>query len=252
MANTTLDPSLYLHAPQLDVAGSLSLGKAMLAAAPRGASEGVKKSARVLHGAVVTLDKAFTASAPAASLEDMRPLDHTLDGCWGAVRDRLEAFAVLPESSKARGRALAIAAELFPDGTSFLKLNYPSEHAESDKRLAIVKTHAKDLETLVGGEFIDALRKAHTAYGKALGITEAKPGAPAAPNLREPLDALRAAIGKDTVQLLAWADGDGASALQALAPMDQLRALRNRRRSASTATALPPVAPAPTPTQPPA
>ena len=39
MSNTTLDPSLYVHAPQLDVAGSLSLGRALLAAAPRGASE---------------------------------------------------------------------------------------------------------------------------------------------------------------------------------------------------------------------
>ncbi len=250
MSNTTLDPSLYVHAPQLDVAGSLSLGKAMLAAAPRGASEGVKRSARVLHTAVVTLDKAFTATAPAASLEDMRPLDHTLDGCWGAVRDRLEAHAALPESSKSRGKAIAIAQELFPDGTSFLKLNYPSEHAESDKRLAVVKKHNKDLASLVGEEFIDALRKAHTAYGKALGITEAKPGAPAAPNLREPLDALRAAIGKYTVQLLAWADSDGASALEALRPIDEFRALAGRRRS--QAAALPPGAPAPTaPTPPP-
>lgn len=156
----------------------------------------------------------------------------------------------LPESNKARTKAIAIAQELFPDGTTFLKLNYASEHAESDKRLAIIKQHEKDLDALVGAEFIDALRKAHGAYGKALGITEVKPGAPVPPNLKDPLSALRTAIGKYTVQLLAFAEGDGSSAVTALAPIDQFRSLAARRRS--QVAVLPPGAPSPTsPTPPP-
>ena len=241
----TLDPSIYVHCPQLDVAGSLSLGKALLAAAPHGASAGVKRTAHALHGAVVGLEDAFKASNVASSLDDMRPLDHTLDLCWGAVRDRLSAFSALPEKSKARALSLAIASELFPDGTVFLKLNYPSEHAESEKRLGIVKKHEKDLDALVGAEFLAALRAAHAAYGKALGITEAKAPAVAAPSLREPLDALRAAVAKYGVQLLAFADdGHAAAAKKALAPIDAFRALAGRRKS--PAEPLPAGAPSPT------
>ncbi len=247
----TLDPSLYVHCPQLDVAGSLSLGKALMAAAPKGASAGVKKTAHAVHAALGSLEKAFASSNVPSSLEDMRPIDHTLDVCWGAVRDRLDAFGALADGNKSKKTALAIAAELFPDGTTFLKANYPSEHAESDKRLAIVKKHEKDLDALVGDEFISALRDAHAAYGKALGITHAKEAAPAPPTLREPLDAFRAAVGKYAVQLLAFGDdGHAAAARSALAPIDQFRALAGRRRS--DGAALPPAAPSPTsPTPPP-
>lgn len=51
----TLDPSLYVHCPQLDVAGSLSLGKALLAAAPHGASAGVKRTAHAVQISSKTL-----------------------------------------------------------------------------------------------------------------------------------------------------------------------------------------------------
>ncbi len=247
----SIDPSNYVHQPQLDVAGSLSFGKALLAAAPHGAGAAVVKAGKALHSSVVALAAAFNANAPQTSVEDLRAFDQTLDHAWAAFDDRLSAYASLPTSSKSRANAVALRAEIFPDGMTFLKLNYPSEHAESEKRLAIVKSHEKDFDVLVGEEFIASLRAAHAAYGKALGITEAKKEITESVSLAEPLAAFRAAAGKYALQVLAFGDDEkhSAAARKALAPVDAFRAItlaaRGGKRKAAAPAPLPPDAPAP-------
>lgn len=88
-------------------------------------------------------------------------------------------------------RATVLLQTLFPTGLDFLKLPYAEEWAESERRLAMIKRDglASELEALAGKPYLPAVKKAHTAYGAALGITDKKAATVDAVRVVEPLRA---------------------------------------------------------------
>lgn len=85
--------------------------------------------------------------------------------------------------------------------------------------------------------------RTHEAYGKALGIAEPLPESPAPVTVEEPLLALRRALKRYALQVIATADEDSPASVEAvvraLAPIEEARPLRTR--------ATPPVEGEPTP-----
>lgn len=228
-----LDLLSYMRLPKLDVASALSLAKMLLRRAPRRSSPGVRHAVSGVEAARGKLEAEWVQQIAPRTRSDLRPLGRRLDATWGAVRDRLVNYTVLPDDSPERARAVAIHDLLFHDGLAFLKLAFMREHAESERRIRIIDERglAKDLARLVGDRFVQALRDVHRQYGDALGITQAVlPPAPI--HLAEPLRALVDAMSDYALQLIALARHDAALRDEvglALAPIDDFRVAAARR-----------------------
>jgi len=105
-----------------------------------------------------------------------READTQLDRVWSAIDRFLSAWAAIDGTELAE-QATALRQRLFPDGLAFLTKNFNAEWAASEQRLG-------------GGAFVASLRRAHKAYGQALGVTEAKDAPLPVPQIREARDAV--------------------------------------------------------------
>lgn len=126
----------------------------------------------------------------------VRAADKVEDNAVNALHGFLSAFLRLPEDHPQRGEAAAIFAVFFGDGSlEFITWRPIKEWAEVEKRLKALDAAGLEprLAALGGKVFLDHLRTAHVAYGRALGITEAPPAEMPA-NVRERLDALLRAV----------------------------------------------------------
>src|SRR5262249_18401445 len=131
-------------------------------------------------GATARLQQALDARQSFDGAEappNARAFDLDLDNAWGALKARLDALAELSTTDAGPDaiKAASLIAALFPDGLGFLKRPYAAEWAESDARLRRVDAEALagDVDALAGSAFLRAVRRAHEAYGIALGITRA-------------------------------------------------------------------------------
>ena len=234
MADLSIDAARYIRAPRLSAANALSLGQQLLQNVPETPPEPIATAASRIELRVSPLSEAFGTEAPAVGA---RPhlVDIRIDRAWGSLEKRLAAADGLSEEVDKvdRERAAELHNKFFGEGLAFLKLEYLTEHAESEKRLKWIAGDVEtDLARLVGANYIENVRAAHRAYGEALGITasidpvlEAK--------LREPLRALADAIGNYAMQVIAWYSNLDASSpgyaanveavKKALAPIDKFR-----------------------------
>ncbi|MEZ4308558.1 MAG: hypothetical protein R3F14_10990 [Polyangiaceae bacterium] len=98
-------------------------------------------------------------------------------------------------------------ASVFPDGLRFTLFAYPLEWAESQIRIERMATPevAAALKALGAKTFVDAIRAAHAAYGKALGMGAAKATTPA-PAVRPAYLALLNAMRWYVIKIVASAD----------------------------------------------
>jgi len=122
-------------------------------------------------------------------------------------------------------------------GLAFLRLPYEQQWAQSEQRLRQLADDelGNAVESLVGDFVLAELREAHAEYGRVLGITDAKAGAPVAPNMLEQLRAVQQAIASYALQLVAAAHADTelvASVRKALRPLDELRQAQAQARRA--------------------
>ncbi len=229
------DPSEYVRRPIVNVASGFALGSALVAACPRTASAEVKRAARKLRRAVVTLQQEWLQRDKIKPKADTREADIRVDNAWGALFGRLESYARLPaDENTDAARAAELLAAMFSDGLGFLKLPYNEEWAESEKRLRLVDTNklAGDIDRIAGPAFLVEVRRAHELYGKALGITAALE-TPDEANLATPLRALQDAVVGYALKVIATADDDDPSSMAmvraALAPLDAHRMAQARR-----------------------
>jgi hypothetical protein len=167
---------------------------------------------------------------PSAESEDARAADVAVDTAIRATYDFLQANLRLPADHEAPALALKISNVVFPDGLKFTQLPFKQEWGETDSRLRAVEADPsleKAFAKIGGTVFLANLRKAHQAYGKALGITSVKAGAPPVASLREPLDALRSAIKSYVLAVIANAPEDETEAAafrdDLLAPLAELQ-----------------------------
>ena len=234
-----LEPTRYLRTPILDVPGAVALGIALLTAAGKDLPVAAKRAAKVLRQAVVALQSDWAAQRDAGltTEEDKRPADQRLDRAWAAVGGRLQTLAELPQTLDEASQAARLYARIFPDGLAFLRLPYERQWAQSEQRLEQLAHEelGAAVEELVGAFVLTELRDAHANYGRVLGITDAKPGAVAAPNLLEQLRVVQQAMTGYALQLVAAAHAEpelAAAVRGALRPLDDLREAQGRRANA--------------------
>ena len=232
------DWSVYTRAPVLDVPGAVALTRALLSVVPKEAPAQVKAAARNLHKATSELQRVWS-KVPPARAKDARPLDTRYDNAWSALRSRIGAVASLSDGDHPDGpRADKLLAILFPTGADFLKLPYPKQWAECDKRITQIEEQnlVGDVDDIAGKPFWSHIQKMHEAYGEALGITKG-PAEQASPTLLvDPLRAAQRSIAAYLLQIAAAAthdpDFEGA-ARRAVAPIDDARAASARRAAAA-------------------
>lgn len=245
-----LDLALYVTAPRLSVPAAVSLGIALLSAAPKPAPQPVRRAATRVRDAVLELQQEWRRQVGVGLeiLATPREADTRVDRAMRAMSMRLEAISLL---SAEAGPDVAIAEKahqrLYPDGLRFLTLPYPQQWAYCDRLLAIIDDDeelAADVERLVGELTLGEVRAAQKAYGMVLGITSAREVVEAV-SLVEPLDAVRNAIIGYALQIVAMQSDDASRlpvARKALAPIDELRAVQaaqGRRPDGSTETPAP-------------
>ena len=222
MADLSIDSSRYMRAPRISAATGLSLGGQLIQNMPAEAPESIASAAARIGRRISLLSDAFGGPIDVAAKPHQ--VDPRIDRAWGSIEKRLRAAEGLSEEVDRadRERAAVLYAKFFPEGLSFLTLEYMVEHAESEKRMKwIVGELETDLIRLVGANYVTNLRAAHAAYGEALGITA--PREADDPKLAVPLRQLSDAIANYSVQVIAWY-----SNLDETAPdyADQVRAVR--------------------------
>ncbi|HEU4410357.1 MAG TPA: hypothetical protein VFS43_34200 [Polyangiaceae bacterium] len=224
----------YLRTPRLDAPSAIALFKMLRAVRPASLPPLAERAAERLDEAGAALERAWQGSERGGGpKQDARPYDRRLDNLWAAVHARLEALLALPEGVAERARAQALLGAIFAGGLGFLKLRYVAEYAESQRRLDVIESDGLggEVRELAGAALFEALRAAHDAYGRVLGITEPL-GAEAPSRVAELLREVQAALRAYALQLAAYAAA-GDEALEAvrvaLRPIDEVRALAERR-----------------------
>jgi hypothetical protein len=262
MDRSLIDAATYVRAPALDVANTVALAVKLLNRVPKKPPAALHAAARTLRERTAALQQAWKA-ADAVQSAPVAPLDMALDAAWSALRARLEAWSGIENRVPGEAqRAAELTALLFPDGLRFTHLKIDAEWAQSEKRLALVKSEKldPDLERLAGEPFVSAISAAHDAVGRARGLAGKERAVPApAPDVASALRDARAAVAGYGLQLVA-ADALASAELDAairysLAAIDEARAAQSRTAvsappapSATPDTTLPEVpAPAPAP-----
>lgn len=204
----------YVRAPVVTVAGCVALAIKVLGRLPKGASEGVRKRAKALRAKTVALQGAWAARDRVVKAADTRPFDNANDVGWGALIDRLAAYAALPRDRYPRAeRAAALLTLLKLTERGWLNIDFPEQWAEGDKRLKRVAAEGlrAELVDLAGEDFVVEVERTHKEYGDALGITaSAGPAVVEEADLSTLLRDTARAIADLAVQLLAMHDPDDA------------------------------------------
>lgn len=233
------DPSSYARAPKLDVPSAVALGIKLLAAMPKNTSAAVKKAAKALRAKVVVLQSVWKERDRIQKQPDPRPIDIQADHAMSRLMGRIEDYASLPaDRFPLASRAQGILVTLFPSGLSFLKSDYASQWAETQKRIERIdeESLAADIDTIAGVEFLAEVRRVHKLYGEAIGVTKQRSASPV-PSLAVPLRDVGTAMTLYALQLVSVcldeeASSDArAAAQEALKPFDDARAVAARRES---------------------
>jgi hypothetical protein len=249
--SSVFDASPYLRSPRVDVRQGVALAIALINAAPKSATAGVKRAAQQVRERSVTLQAVWRGRQRAAGVEKRDPTralaDNRVDVAFGALRTRLDGYAALPADTHPRAaRAAELIRVLFPDGMEFLKLPWDAQWAACDEVVKRIDEDAlaADIDELAGEAFLAEVRSAQAHYGDALGITKPEAPAEAADPLLDPLRELLRAIGDYTLQVVASVDRDRpetiAAARVALHPMDRYRERAAKRKAGKGQPALEP------------
>ena len=211
---SSYSPADVIQLPRLQASGAMALGGQLLSAA-KPHKKALSRSIAKALGAFDAQHTALTAAIrdqvlpePAGGVDTVQ-LDRNLDSCWSGLCDFLTAFTKLPGVPQA-AEAASLQAAILPGGLKFILLPYELEWAQSDIRLQRMEKNKLDarVEALGGSIFLESLRKAHAAYGKALGMTAPLAQGAAAPSTREPLDAFAAALRTYIVKVMGYVEDD--------------------------------------------
>lgn len=198
--------------------------------------------------ALVAAQAKKLAQAPTTSAEAVEA-DRVLDRAWGSTSDWLLAWLRLGDPDFV-AHAETLSSALFPHGTSFINLPYLGEWSESDLRVRTIKE--KKLEPhfkALGGEvYLSAIKTAHAAYGKALGVTESsKRPEPEPVDVRQALldthDAIREYVAKVMATVSKKKPNSAQIAATLLEPITSRETRRRKGAASPTKTPGSPAAP---------
>jgi hypothetical protein len=246
------DPSLYARAPLMTVEAGMMLCRTLAAAKPKSSPNAVKKAATKLLTVADAAQNALVLRQKElfkVSEDDARVIDQAGDGSWGALRMRIEAFAMLPPSHPDAKRAAELLTILFgSEGLSFLKLTYGEQWATADTILKRIDRDGlqKDIDPIAGPAFLAHVRNQHVAYGAMVQAVMRRDDATSV-NLNEHVRAMGRAIVDYSTKVLAMLDEDVPESImtvrEALRPLDAYReaaARRNTKPGASPEASQPP------------
>lgn len=213
----TITATDLVQLPRTSAQSAHALGTTVLAAA-RGQKlpKSVVKSHGRLTAAHVALQTAIVdqfgvaPDSPGEESPAAPECDRIADNCWGGLDGRLESLAKLPEKVSGAKEAAVLRRRLFPTGLDFLKLPYRLQWAEAQTRLQLIERDKleADIDRLAGKQFLPAIREAHEAYGRVLGMHEPLPNAAQTPQVRGALDAFVKALRDYVVKVVASVDED--------------------------------------------
>lgn len=233
MSLTPPDPSLYVRAPVMTVAGGITLCRVVANACPSTMPAFVQKASKRLLEVADVAQAAHASRKKALAKngeDDVRSIDKTSDNSWGALRGRLENYALLPATKYPDAlRAAEIVTSLFGEsGLSFLTQRYLEQHAIADSILRRIdaESMAADIDRLAGQEFLENIREQHLLYGKMVGVLLQRENA-MAEDLAEHVRAMGQELVDYATKVLASVDRDDPATIQAacaaLRPIDVFR-----------------------------
>ena len=238
-----IDPNQYTTIPTRTPAATLSLYRALVAAAGEQPVPAVSNRLAKMHGKATTLQKAWIDANRPDDSENVRTYDIALDRRWGALRNRVAPWAE-SEDEEFGERAEQLIELLFPTGLDFLNLPYAEQWAQSERRLQLIVDDGleADINELAGERFLKRLREAHLAYGEVLGITKKKDVDVDSTSVLDSLRSLRSAIaGYARLVLGLVEDDDPKSIAEAEAALEPILRFRKSRSVAEEAEAEEPI-----------
>lgn len=244
------DPTPYVRAPIVTVSSGVTLALAVADACPKDAPANVKKAQKRLRSTAEKARDDLAARNRALGVyseEDSRVLDNEADRCWGGLRMRLQAMAMLPAaiSPKAR-RAAELDALLFGEGSEFLKAEYVVQGPAMAAILQRIDEDklAADVDAVAGPEFLKAIRDVQPRY-EAMVSERLRRDKAMGQNLLETTRALQAAIVNYTTKLIGTIDDDDPASVEAVRVA--LLPVANFRESAARSAASPSAGQEPSP-----
>ncbi len=233
MSQTPPDPSVYVRPPVMTVAGGITLCRVVVDASPATMPAFVKKAATRLVEVAEAAQVAHTARKKALAKggeEDARVVDKAGDNSWGALRGRLQMYALLPEATYPDAkRANEIVASLFGEsGLSFLTERYPEQHAIAESILRRIdgESLAEDINRIAGKDFLENVRAQHIAYGNMVAAMLKRENA-LSEDLSEHVHMMGQALVEYATKVLASVDRDKLATIKAayvaLRPIDVFR-----------------------------
>lgn len=253
MTQSSFDPSVYTSLPPISLSSLVILARTLEEAAPRGLPSLPQRALAkvVLHQGEAQSALAARQRTLGTPTESVQAVDSWADRGVGAIRQRLEAFTLLPEEDYPQAaRAGELLTLLFPEGLAFLNLPYIEQLAAMEVLLQRITDEnlARELDTLCGREFLQNLRTLVPRYRDMVqgGLRRLD----SSENLVEHRRRLSLAVVDYAIKVAALYDEDDPRSLDrirsALRPIDALRE-QAARRLAGTRNDVDPDVPAPIP-----
>jgi hypothetical protein len=251
MATNLPDPSVYVRAPVMTLAGGITLCRVVANACPATMPDFVKKSATHLAAVAEDAQKAFVARKKALgqSNDDAQNIDKWADRSWSALRGRLEMVTLLPpEVYPGAKRAKEILELLFDEtGLSFLTQRYPEQYTIAGTYLRRIDEEnlAVDIDHLAGADFLANVRLQHNAYGSMVARMLERENA-LGDDLSEHVRAMGQTLVEYATKVLASIDRDDSTTIQAAtAALRPIDVFRENTQARQTKPNEPDLAPAP-------
>jgi hypothetical protein len=215
MVIRTFEAEEMVRLPRMSAADVIALATAVVTRAEAASAlpAPIARELARVRGGLDTLRAGAEARAQVNGQSDSKEeWNRALDTSWAALRWWCKGWSLVPLAEYAQqaedGRTLE--ALLFPDGLRFTQLAFRTEWVESQTRLGLIEREAlaPKIVALGGQAFLDAVRKSHDDFGRALGLTEVNEVVETSAIMREGMDELTACLRRYILQVTAHADPD--------------------------------------------
>jgi hypothetical protein len=255
MVVRTFDVDEIVQLPRMGAADTIALATALVTRAQAAPAlppivarqlETMRQDLGVLRG------HAETRVQESGQSDSRETVNRTADAAWAALRWWCKGWALLPYpeyASQADG-ARMLEAQIFPDGLRFTQLAFRNQWVESQARLGLIEREglAALIATLGGQSILDAVRRAHDDFGRALGITEVPDDPETSAIVRQGMDQLMSSMRRYVLQVTAHAhSGEPGGEALADALLLPIKTWKSRSATPAASDDAPADPPAPTP-----
>lgn len=252
------DATPYVRAPIITVQTGITLAQALVDACPKKPPANVAKACKHLKKiAEEARDQLAERNRITGTYteEGSRVIDNEADRCWGGLRQRISAMAMLaPDKYPRAKRAAELERLLFAEGTEFLKGNYDAQSTAMAALLQRIADDAlsADIDDIAGPEFLKAAKEVQPRYETMVSERLRRDGA-SGQNLAEIVRGLQAAIVNYATKIVGTIEHDDADTAEAarvaLLPIANFRdaATVRAQRNAPEAAKSPAAPPSDTP-----